>query len=104
MQLQVACHWEIKETGKTDRFNKTFLCNACQVHKRAFCNVLRQLSFTSQERETYEGHLKWLFTKTTAIEDAQDKIIINMLKKGLSIDEISDLTDLPIERVKEIEL
>jgi predicted transposase/invertase (TIGR01784 family) len=80
-------------------------------------NVLNVMNFTPEEREAYEGHLKWLRIEANTLKKAEQKgmekgiekgiekgmekekinTAKNMLEKNLTLELISEVTGLPIE-------
>lgn len=46
--------------------------------------VLNVMNFTEEEREAYEGHLKWLRAEADAVEKAENKGLEKGLKRGRS--------------------
>lgn len=78
-------------------------------------NVLEVMNFAPEEREAYESHLKWLMVEANTlkkyeakgfdeglekgIEKATHEISINLIKLGLSSDQIAQSTNLSIEEI-----
>ena len=88
--------------------------------------VLEVMNFSSEEREAYEDHLKWLRIEANTLKKAEDKgraegraegivkgfeqgiekgiekIARNMVAKGKSIEEIMDITGLSKEQIEKL--
>jgi len=85
-------------------------------------SVLEVMSFNKDEREAYEGHLKWLRTEDSGIRKAasdamaegieigeakgrnSEKIAMakGMLKAGISIDVVAEVSGLPKEQIENL--
>jgi len=89
------------------------------------------MNFSEEEREAYEGRLKWLRIESTTLRKAESKgfekgitkglkqghkkglqkgrqerdreIVLEMLKENLSIKQVSKLTGLPIKEIKALQ-
>jgi predicted transposase/invertase (TIGR01784 family) len=66
-------------------------------------NVLNVMNFTTEEREAYEDHLKWLRIEANTLKKTEskaiNKIAINMLKKNTDVKFISSVTELSLEEI-----
>lgn len=70
-------------------------------------NVLDVMSFGEEEREAYEGHLKWLRIEANTLKKYEAKgeknallrVAIKMIKKGYTVKEIEEATDLLEEEI-----
>jgi predicted transposase/invertase (TIGR01784 family) len=77
-------------------------------------NVLGVLNFTDEEREAYEGRLKWFMIEANTLKRAEEKgreegieigieqTAINMLKQNLDIDLISKITGLSNSKIQKL--
>jgi predicted transposase/invertase (TIGR01784 family) len=84
--------------------------------------VLEVMNFSEEEREAYEGHLKWLLIEANTIKKYENKgreeglqqgiqkgiqqekleIAKNMLSKGSDVKFIHDVTGLSLDTIKEL--
>ena len=76
--------------------------------------VLNVMSFDEEEREIYEGHLKWLRVEANTLKKFEAKgfgegdnfrvrkTVLNMHKMGIDIDTISKAMELTCEEVEKI--
>ena len=62
---------------------------------------LRRVAFLKEKYKHDEAQAKYFYTQK-GIEQGKHQIVKNMLKKGLSEEEISSLTDIPINEIQEI--
>lgn len=70
-------------------------------------NVLNVMNFSDEEREVYEDKRKWMMTEEAALIQMERKgraegvraTALNMLKKGLAIDIISECTGLSMDEI-----
>lgn len=81
--------------------------------------VLEVMNFSQEEREAYEGHLKWLRVEANTIKKYENKgreeglkegkkeeklaIAKNMLKKGYDINTIQEVTELDKETIAHLQ-
>jgi predicted transposase/invertase (TIGR01784 family) len=69
-------------------------------------HVLDVMSFGEEEREAYEAHLKWLRIEANTLkkykEDNTREIAKRLIKKGLSLEEVCEVTELNIETVEKL--
>jgi predicted transposase/invertase (TIGR01784 family) len=69
-------------------------------------HVLDVMSFGDEEREAYESHLKWLRIEANTLkkykEDNMREIAKRLIKKGLSLEEVCEVTELNIETVEKL--
>ena len=85
-------------------------------------NVLSVMNFTTEEREAYEDHLKWLRIETNTIKNYEQRgevrgreegiqigeargkaeLIKMMIAKGQSVDTIAQITGLSVEEVAKL--
>ena len=77
-------------------------------------NVLSVMNFTTEEREAYEDHLKWLRIEANTLKKYEQKgreegkaeerieIAKNLLKTGVTINIISSATGLTEEQIKNL--
>ncbi len=77
-------------------------------------NVLEIMNFTSEERETYEDHIKWLRMETSALKkqelksfgagrsQALQETALKMLEMHMSPQVVSECTGLSIEELEEL--
>lgn len=73
--------------------------------------VLDIMNFGPEEREAYEEHLKWLRMETSALkkyeikwkEEERKEMAHKMLAKGMRLEEVSELTDLSLETLNQLE-
>lgn len=80
-------------------------------HLKKALDVLEVMNFGDEERELYEGHLKWLWTEEAALRYAEaqgelkkaESIASALLKKGMSVEMISEVTGLKEVIVRELE-
>lgn len=77
-----------------------------QVLKKAL-TVLEVMNFGEEEREVYEGHLKWLRMEASAIKSVEAKKIAeiarNLLARKIDIQIISESTGLSIQQIKDLD-
>ncbi len=82
-------------------------------------NVLNVMDFTDEEREIYEGKLKWLRIEANTLKKYEEKgreegreegkkskaieIACSLLKQGLAIEQISEATGLSEKELKNLE-
>ena len=82
-------------------------------------NVLNVMDFTDEEREIYEGKLKWLRIQANTLKKYEEKgreqgreegkkskaidIACSLLKQGLAIEQISEATGLSEKELKNLE-
>jgi len=81
---------------------------------RKALTVLEVMNFNAEEREAYEGHLKWLMIEANTLRKYEQKgfaegraegiaqVAINLLKKGMSIADIAEATNLSIDEINKI--
>jgi predicted transposase/invertase (TIGR01784 family) len=103
-----------------DLFNKDALPSVVNTasFKKAL-SVLEVMNFTEDERDAYEGHLKWLMIEANTVRKAELRgiekgreegreegreaekrlIALNLLSKGLDANSISEATGLAIEEI-----
>ena len=89
------------------------LC-AIDIIKKAI-EVLKEMNFTSQERENYEEHLKWLRVEASGIKKAEEKkfaegkaegkaeLIKAMISSGVLLEDISKMTGLSLAEIKKLQ-
>jgi predicted transposase/invertase (TIGR01784 family) len=81
-------------------------------------NVLEVMNFVPEEREAYEEHLKWLRMQTSALKKYETKwfeegeqsgaekekknMAGKLLSKGMTIQEVSELTGLTVEIIESL--
>jgi predicted transposase/invertase (TIGR01784 family) len=78
-------------------------------------NILNVMDFTYEEREIYEGKLKWLRIEANTLKKYEEKgreegkkskaidIACSLLKQGLAIEQISEATGLSEKELKNLE-
>lgn len=80
--------------------------------------ILEVMNFTSEEREAYEGHLKWLMTEASVLKTAENKgrekglaegraegraeFIQIMLAQGHRIETIAKFTGLSVDQINKL--
>lgn len=90
---------------------------AIDIIKKAI-EVLKEMNFTSQERENYEEHLKWLRVEAGGIKKAEEKsfakgiaegeakgierVAINMLKENQTVELVMKVTGLSESVIKKL--
>ncbi len=83
-------------------------------------HVLKVMNFSDEEREAYDGHLKWLMIEANTLKKSEDKgraegkvegehlakiaIAKNLVGRGLSMDEIVDITGLSSTELESTEV
>jgi predicted transposase/invertase (TIGR01784 family) len=76
-----------------------------KIFEKAF-RVAEIAKMTVAELAEYENSLKnyrdWYSSLTTAENEKARKIALKMLERGISINDISDMTELPIEQLEEL--
>ena len=105
---------------RADKYDKdkipTQLAELASIEKAI--KVLDTIGLTKEEREAYEARLKWLRDEEMALKKAERKgmekgmekgreeerkqLIINMLKNGISVEEIAKMTQLDKKEVEKI--
>ncbi len=73
--------------------------------------VLEVMGFTSEERDAYEGKLKWYRTKASALLRAEEKgiekgiktVAKNLLAAGVDIEMVAKSTGLSIQAIKALQ-
>ena len=72
--------------------------------------VLSRMNFTEEEKEAYEGHLKWLRIESSSLKKAEEKavakekreIALKMLKENLPVKQVAKITGLLVEEIKSL--
>ena len=77
--------------------------------------VLEVMNFNAEEREAYDSHLKWLMIEANTLRKYEQKgieqgrgeekreIALNLLKKGISVQDIADVTCLSIDEINKLD-
>lgn len=73
-------------------------------------SVLEVMNLSAEEREAYDSHLKWLGVEASTLRKAEakgydkgvEKVAIKMIIKGQDLKFISEMTEVPEEKLKKL--
>lgn len=75
-------------------------------------HVLDVMNFDKEEREAYETHLKWLMIEANTLKkykaegkmEGKGEVACRLIKKGCPLEEVCELTELPLETIEKLAL